>query len=57
MLEPPLRVCEPLPMLEPPLREPPNERVGVEELPDEPLREGVKVLRGTPPSEFLPVEG
>ena len=53
-----LRVVEPLPMLEPPLREPPKEREGAEEPADEePLREGVNVLRGTPPSELLPTEG
>ena len=53
-----LRVVEPLPMLEPPLREPPKERVGAEEPADEePLREGVNVLRGTPLSELLPTEG
>ena len=40
-----------------PLREPPKERVGAEEPADEePLREGVNVLRGTPPSELLPTE-
>ena len=58
----PLLPTELLRVLEP-LCEPPKERVGAEPLcddepTDEPLlREGVNVLRGTPLSELLPVEG